>query len=151
MDIPFIHQKRSTRILPFTPKKKWGRTRSILPSRQSQRLALRNQAKPTMTPSILKMASLLGTVALFITSQIIQWVIRVVYGSILVIGLILLLFAGILALCASNKVPPGYWHSVWQGESVFFLLTLAGLIMDVCLMVLQLFIGAQQVIKRQAA
>lgn len=151
MDIPFIHPKRSSKILPFAPKRKWGRTRSILPSRQSQRLAVKNQAKPTMTPSILKMASLLGTVAFFVTSQVVQWVLRAVYGSILVIGLILLLFAGILAVCASNKVPPGYWHSVWQGESVFFLLTLAGFIMDACLMALQLIIGAQQVIKRQAA
>ena len=159
MKLLSFHQKKSANVLPFSKKRKWGRANStLIPPRQTQRLAIRHQSqqpKPVFWKRIfltpLKFITLIGSLAFVVTTSLFQWMLRMVYGGIILIGLTLLAFAGILALFAGGKVPTNFWASLWHGESVLFMLVLAGISVDAALIFLQIFIGANQTSKRHTA
>lgn len=90
-----------------------------------------------------------ATLLFFVTSSLFQTLLRLAYGGILAIGLVLLSFAGILALFAGGKTPANFWQSVWHGESVLLLLVLGGILLDAVLIAIQLYIGASRNTKPQ--
>ena len=149
MDIQSFNQRKPSNLIPFNKNRKRAGSR--------QRSHEHNNAKQMSTPlnkllsTAIQLLSIPATLLFFVTSSLFQMLLRLAYGGILVIGLLLISFAGILALFAGGKTPAHFWQSVWHGESVLLLLVMGGLLLDAILIAIQLYIGATRTRRPQKA
>jgi hypothetical protein len=78
-----------------------------------------------------------GSGALIVTVQVF---LRLIYGLIFILALALFIFSNIFAHLGHHP-PANYWPNVWHGESVFGMMILAGILMDITLFAMMFFVG----------
>ena len=155
MDIPFWPQKDADNLIHFKKSRRYGQNRSPLLSRQEQRELLMEQLEhkpPTRWPEFLLNPFIhLATVCIWGVlglAFIVQSTLRIAYSIVLLAAFGLFGVGGLFALLASDKVPKGYWDSLWHGESVLLIIFAAGFVMDIALRTLPDLLGHQLVKKK---